>query len=206
MVGAQAEHNDSLHAFHTWRHSSEAQLTGIGGPDFETICHFVPRSKLEKYFKRPRQVENLLDAVLSSHERPAVDPNYVREHYLQSFATLLCIGEGHLINHFQQYNSLRDQKLPFRTRPDDFPFTTPSKFDDFKNAQWQFCVPKLESGMNDRFKTEDILPITRKDKIGEGGSAIIYKIVVAEDYNSLRLHEHAPPVCSVHPRDDGTIS
>ncbi|KAF6234022.1 hypothetical protein HO173_007852 [Letharia columbiana] len=50
--------------------------------------------------------------------------------------------------------------------------------------------------MNDRFKEEDILPITRKEKIGEGGSAIIYKIVVDENYNSLRPRGHVIPVCS----------
>lgn len=47
--------------------------------------------------------------------------------------------------------------------------------------------------MNDRFKEEDILPITRKEKIGEGGSAIIYKIVVDENYNSLRPRGHVIP-------------
>lgn len=50
--------------------------------------------------------------------------------------------------------------------------------------------------MNDRFKEEDILPITRKEKIGEGGSAIIYKIVVDENYNSLRPRGHVIPVYS----------
>lgn len=168
-------------------------MPGIGGPDFETTCRFIPRSNLANYFKRPHQVENLLDAVLKPDERPAVEANYVREHYLQSFATLLCISEGAMIHHFQQYKSLRDQKLPYRTRPDDFPITTPDKFEEFKDAQWQFCASNLEYNMNDRFKEEDILPITRKEKIGEGGSAIIYKIVVDENYNSLRPRGHVIP-------------
>lgn len=193
MVESNAQHNDALQAFHTWRRSPEAQLPGIGGTNFDTTCPFVPRSNLKKYFEKPRQLENLLDAVLESHERPAVEATYVREHYLQSFATLLCIGEGRLIHHFQQYNGLRDQKLPYRTRPDDFPFTTPHKFEDFKKEQWQFCASKLEYGMNDRFKEEDILPIIRKEEIGGGGSAVIYKIVVDENYNSLRPHGHIIP-------------
>ena len=205
MGETYAQHHDALQAFHKWKRSSGAQVPGIGGPDFETTCQFVPRSSLEKYFERPNRLEKLLDAVLDSHERPAVEANYVREHYLQSLATLLCIGEGRMIHHFQQYKSLRDQKLPYRTRPDDFPITTPDKFEEFKKEQWQFCASKLEYGMNDRFKEEDILPITRKDKIGEGGSAIIYKVVVDEDYNSLRPRGHVIPVCSIL-RNDLAVS
>lgn len=206
MVEAPAQHNDTLHAFHTWRRSAEAQLPGIGGPDLESVCLFVPQSNLEDYFDSHHHLENLLDAVLDSRERPDVEPNYVRDHYLQTFATLLCIGEGRLIHHFQQYNSLQDQKLPYRTRPDDFPFTTPDKFEDFKNAQWQFCASKLEYGMKGRFKEEDILPIIRKEKIGEGGSAIIYKIVVDENYNFLYPHGHVIPVRSASLRDNLVVT
>ena len=194
MVLPDAQHKEAVLAFHAWRHSPEAQLPGIGGPDLETTSRFVPRLNLQKYFDESRHLENLLDAVLEDHERPAVDANYVREHYLLSFATLVCINEGRLIHHFQQYETLRDQKLPHRTLPDDFPFTTPHKFEEFKIAQWQFCASNLEYNMNSRFKEEDILPIIIKEKIGEGGSAIIYKIVVEESYNSLRERGHIVPV------------
>lgn len=185
MAGSYPQHDDAVQAFHTWRHSSEAQLPGIGGPNFDTLPSFIPLSNLKAYFERPRQLENLLDAVLDSNQRSAVDVNHVRNNYLQSFATLLCIGEAPMIRHFHQQPSLRDGKLPYHTRPDDFPCTTPDIFQEFKNAQWQFCASKLEYGMDYRFKEEDILPIIRKEKIGEGGSAIIYKIVVDEEYNSL---------------------
>ena len=102
-----------------------------------------------------------------------------------------------MIHHFQQYQSLRDQKLPHRTRPDVFPFTSPDKFEEFKDAQWQFCVPTLEYNMKDRYKEEDILPIITKEKIGEGGSAIVYKVVVDDSYNRLRPREHVIPVRSI---------
>ena len=206
MIDSHAQHDDALQAFHTWRLSTEAQLPGYGGADVAKICQFIPQSNLQRYFERPRQVENLLDAVLNSQQRPEVDANYVRKYYLRSFATLLCIGEGHLIHHFQQHKSLRDQKLPYRAKPEDFPFTTPDKFEEFKDAQWQFCASNLEYGMTDRFKEEDILPIIHKEKIGEGGSAIIYKIVVDETYNSLRPRPHVIPVPSAPPHDNLTIS
>lgn len=178
--------SDACQAFHIWRKSTEAQLPGLGGPACETIRKFIPRSNLEKYFERGHQLKNLLDAVLDSDKRTAVDVAYVRHHYLQTFATLLCIGRGHLIYHFQQHRSLRDQKLPYRTRPDRFPFTTPDMFEAFRSEQWQFCASKLEYAMTDRFNEEDILPIILKEKIGEGGSAIINKIVLEDSYNSLR--------------------
>ena len=196
MVQASAQHNEALQAFHIWKRSTEAQSPGIGGPQSETVRSFIPRPNLEEYFGRPGRIEDLLDAVLDSNERPAVDPDYVREHHLQSFAILLCMGEGSMIHHFTQFNSLQDQKLPHYIRPDDFPTTTPDKFDSFKSTQWQFCPSKLEYGMNGRFKEDEILPITHKEQIGEGGSAIIYKIVVEESYDSLRPNGHVIPVCS----------
>ena len=206
MVEAYAQHDEALQAFHKWKRSSEAQSLGIGGPQCETVHPFIPRSTLEEYFGRPRRLDYLLDAVLGSRQRLSVDPNYVREHYLQSFATLLCIGEGPSIHHFHQYKSLRDEKLPFHTRPDDFPITTPDKFEEFRKAQWQFCASKLEYGMNDRYKEEEILPITHREKIGEGGSAIVYKIVVDETYNALRPSGHPMPVCSAPVRDHVSTS
>ena len=196
MVEASAQHHEALQDFYTWKRSTEAQSLGIGGPQLETECPFIPRSKLEEYFGRHGRVRDLLDVVLDSNHRPAVDPDYVREHYLQSFAILLCIGAGRFINHFRKYHSLRDQKLPYHTKPDNFPFTTPDIFEDFKQKQWQFCASKLEYTMDSCFKEEEILPITHKTPIGEGGSAIIYKIVIEEDYNSLRPSGHVIPVCS----------
>ena len=202
MVESHTQHHDALQDFHAWRRSPEAQLPGIGGPDFETECFFISQSKLEKYFERPRKVENLLDAVLNSEQRPAVDASYVRDYYLRSFATLLCIGEGSMIHHFLKYQSLRDRNLPHRVRPDEFPFTTPGIFNDFKNAQWQFCASNLERGMNEGFKGEEILPIIRRERIGEGGSAIIYKIVIDKDYNSLRPYSPINSVRLVPPHDE----
>lgn len=179
--------SDACQLFHTWRKSTEAQLPGLGGPACETIRKFIPRLNLENYFDRGHQLKKLLHTVLNSEQRTAVDVGYVRRSYLQTFATLLCIGRGDLIYYFQQHQSLRDEKMPYRTStpPDSFPFTTPDIFEPFKSEQWQFCTSKLEYAMTTRFHEEDILPIIRKDRIGEGGSAIIYKIVLDKYYNSL---------------------
>ena len=188
--------NETLEAFRRWRSSSATLLPGTGGPTFEANCQFIPRPKLEEYFKKPNQLENLLTAVLDPKQSHAVDANYVRSYYSLSFAILLCIGEGHMIHHFQQYQSLRDEKLPHNSRPDDFPTMTPDQYEKFADVQRQFCSPNLEYSMNSRYKEKDILPIISKEKIGEGGSAIVYKIVVAEGYNSLRPQSQSKPVRS----------
>lgn len=188
--------NEALQHFHNWRQSPQAQMLGIGGPDLENTRPYIPQSNLEKYFGGDR-LKNLLDAVLSSKDRHTVDEGFIRRNYLQTFATLLCIGHGNLIHLFAQYKTLRDGKLPHRTKPADFPFTTPDAFEVFRKEQSQFCPPKLEYNMNDRSKEDDILPIIRKEKIGQGGSAVVYKIVVDRDYNALLPSGQALPVSKV---------
>lgn len=188
MAQSYAQHSDALQAFHRWRRSPEVQTPGLGGDDLDSTF-FIPQSKLEAYLTSNDRVENLLFAVLNPAERPAVAAGYIREHYLRTFATLLCINEGHWIYTFQQYRSLRDDKLPYDTEPADFPYTVNSDlFKKFKAAQWQFCAMALQYDMKDRFRPEVILPITSKTEIGRGGSATIFQIVVDEAYNFLRPH------------------
>lgn len=96
--------------------------------------------------------------------------------------------------------------MPFRNRPDNFPFTETDIFETFAKAQRQFCAPRLEYEMDEIFNEDDILPIIHKEKIGEGGSAIIYKIQVDENYNSLRSPNHGIEVLSTAPQVDPAIN
>lgn len=183
MLQSSVQNNDSLQAFHKWRKS--AGIPGLGGKDLDETF-FIPQSKLENYLGSPDRVENLLDAVLNPEERPSVAAEYIRDNYLRTFAILLCIGQGQWISHFRQHRSLLDDKLPYDTEPADFPKTfTSDLFTNFKAAQWQFCAMALQYDMKDRFNPEVILPIRSKTEIGSGGSAVIFKIVVDEEYNSL---------------------
>ncbi len=135
MVERSEQSDDAVQAFHRWRVSSYTQVSGTGGPGFETTCRFIPQSKLKEHFDQDRQLENLLDAVLDSTKRHAVSTQYVRENYLKCFATLLCIGEGSMIYQFRQHRPLRDQNLPFRSEPANFPLTVSGKFEAFKKEQ-----------------------------------------------------------------------
>ena len=199
MDVSSRQHGDAVQAFLKWKDSPEAKLSGIGGPLFEAEFTFIPQSNLKKYFEESLRWANLLDDVLDNKQRQAVNANYLRHNYARSFAILLSIGQGSLIHHFQQHDSLRDQKLPHDARPADFPKMSPDRFEEFKNAQWQFCALKLEDGMSSHLKEENIVPIIRRETIGKGGSAIVYKIVVEEEYNLLRLRNVSPSVRSYCP-------
>ncbi|KAL8919647.1 MAG: hypothetical protein Q9208_006679 [Pyrenodesmia sp. 3 TL-2023] len=183
MAQSYAQHSDALQAFHRWRLSAEAQTPGLWGGNLDTTS-FIPQSKLEAYLTSHHCVETLLDVVLDGKERPAVAADYIRRYYLRTFAILLCIDEAHWIYNFQQYRSLRDEKMPYDTRPADFPYTGNSNlFERFQAAQWQFCAMPFQYDMKDRFKRQEILPITSKREIGRGGSATIFQIVSSQQPN-----------------------
>lgn len=178
-------YDEAVQAFHRWLQSPETQTPGLRAKNLD-IVNFVPRSKLEEYFAEDHRMQNLINSLLDDRHRAKVDIRYIRKHYLLSFATLLCIGRGDRICHFQHYRSLRDDKMPHKTQPDGFPILDdPTMFEDFYAKQWQFCAIDLQYDMKDRLGEHDILPITNKRKIGEGGSAIIYKIEVHKSYNFL---------------------
>ena len=186
MSGSQPDHHEVLQAFHRWRFSQQTRQPGIGGHDSDTPYDFIPYAAVEEYLGAPGKVEKLLNALFGSPGDHAISPQYIREHYMRPFAILLSIGQGSMIQHWTRYPSLQDHRLPYLGKPEEFPTSTPDDFFElFKSHQWQFCPAKLAYNMNARLSTEEILPITHKEEIGRGGSAVIYKIVVFDGYNDL---------------------
>ena len=180
MPQIQAEHNSEIQAF--WRWHWTTRRRGIGGPNHATQCDFIPFSAVQEYLGASQRVEELLAALSAKN----VDAQYVRDHYLRSLAILLLIGQGPMIEHFVRYLSLKDNRLPFRTRPEDFPHSSDSEFfDRFHEKQWQFCAVDLKYTMDLQLHKEEILPITQKEEIGRGGNANVFKIVVHSEYNNL---------------------
>ena len=189
MPEIEAERDSEIQAF--WRWYSTTRRRGIGGSNHAALNHFVPLSAVTVYLEASQRVENIL-AALSVRN---VDAQYVREHYFRPLAILLLIGQGHLIEYFVQYRSLMDHRLPFWTRPEDFPHSSdPNLFDHFHTEQWQFCVADLEYNMDVSLHKEEILPITHKEEIGSGGNAKVFKIVVDNEYNKLVPHRWKMPV------------
>lgn len=193
------EQDEEIQAFYHWIASSKTRRSGIGGSSHVTQCDFIPPSAVKEYLGAPRRVEDLLISIFRNEANSIIDAEVIRQHYLRPFAILLLIGKGLMIKHFVQYRSLQDHHLPYRSRTEDFPFSSDSSFfEQFANQQWQFCAADLEYNMNLHLHKEEILPIIHKEKIGQGGNAVIFKIRVHEEYNKLVPEHWKMPVRSSH--------
>ena len=197
MPETQPDQDDEIQAFRRWIASSKTRRPGVGGSSHNTRCDFIPPSAVKEYLGANHRVEGLLTSLFGKEAIRTIDAEVVREHYVRPLAILLLIGEGPMIKHFVQYRSLQDHRLPYRNRPEDFPFSKDqSFFERFHNNQWQFCAADLEYNMNVHLHKEEILPIIHKEEIGCGGNAIIFKIVVDEEYNKLVPQRWKMPVRS----------
>jgi len=186
MAELQPENYAAIQDFLHWKCNSDIHKKGCGGPTNTIGTQYISQAALIKKLTRER-IEALLDELFRDTEMPAPDAEGVMKNYLRPFAILLSAGFGRMISHFVEHLSLRDHLLPFAIESKDFPKSTRRDlYKAFCKEQWQFCPVKLEYNMSYRLESDYILPIVHKEKIGEGGSANLYKIVVEEDYNSLR--------------------
>ena len=148
--------------------------------------YFVPQTRLQSYLS-PKRVERLLDVLFPGQdviERPP--SRQIIDRYLRVFSILLCIGHGAFIKHFIRFESLQDTKLPFGSPPSSFPRSADHNlFEPFQQRQWEFCCPTFIYDMRSHYESERILPITRRENIASGGSAIIYRICIEEEYNDI---------------------
>ena len=156
---------------------------------------FVPYSKLRDYLIADQRTEKLLRAQFPDrghHWCSTLAPT-IQADFLRVFTILICIGKGSYIESFLQHINLRDRKLPFLSAtalsgPANFPEdpNDPHFWNSFFSKQFTFCAHSLTYNENyvqleDRF----VLPITSKEKIDQGGSAILYKIQVHPEYDKL---------------------
>ncbi|KAG8534060.1 uncharacterized protein KY384_000903 [Bacidia gigantensis] len=151
--------------------------------------YFIPYTRLKSYLGSTKKLERLLDALYPGQDASELPPRKnITEQYLRTFSILLCIGMGRFVKHFVQHDSLQDSKLPFTSRPARFPVSSDPNFDIFElfqRRQWEFCAQTLKYDMHNYFDTESVLPIIRRKKIAEGGSARVYKIELEAEYNEL---------------------
>ena len=117
----------------------------------------------------------------------------IQKSYVKVFAILVYKGKGELINQFQEYDNLRDEKLPFTKKPDEFPQSpnNESFFYKFYDGQQMFYAPKFRNSQIDsHYKDKRILPIIYKEKLNSLGNAKarVYKIVFHGSYNKLDLY------------------
>ena len=198
MAELQPENSPTIQDFLHWLCSSDTHRKGCGN----TIgVKYIPQAALVEKLTRER-TEALLNDLFRDVDQPVPDADDVMGNYLRPFAILLAAGFGRMISHFVEHLSLRDQYLPFRVESNDFPKSTRRDlYKAFCEKQWQFCPVKLEYNMKPRLDSSYILPVVHKDKIGDGGSANLYKIVIDEGYNSLKPsklnHEVRETLCQM---------
>lgn len=159
--------------------------------DNDNAGRYLPDAARESFFSDNSRVSRILHALfpeLHNHGPLPVPLKDVQGPYSKSFATLLYIGEGRAISYFVESPFLADDKLPFKSRPDDFP--PAEDFDDdlwtrFYNSQWMFCPPKLRYSRHTIWHSRTILPFKRCEELGRGRSGRTNRIEIDPSYDEL---------------------
>jgi hypothetical protein len=162
-------------------------VLGTLGPVPAVNHPFMPFPRLETYLKEENRTRRLLEALFPNRDLP-VEPEEIWRNCIRVFSILLLIGKGSFIQHFVQHNQLWDGKLPFSSRPRDFPLTTGDDrfFELFFQKQWQFCPYTFRHNeIHAHLDKECILPIVHKRRLGDGGSALTYQIKLHPHYDDL---------------------
>ena len=150
----------------------------------------MPFEQIEEYFNAEEHLVDVLSAVFPREEPLPVDGSIVQDSYLKTFCILLSIGAARYIRHFCEHRSLSDLRLPYHheSKPHEFPISpsTQSLWDDFCEKQWVFCAAEMKYKINDSLEPSRILPIVERQILGQGGSAVISKIVLHKSFNKLR--------------------
>jgi hypothetical protein len=155
-----------------------------GSNSSSSEAKFIQFYALQGYFDANRMGE-----IFKLLSQPNLGNEICRKNYLRVFSILVFIGKAEYITQFIRYPGLDDRHLPFLS-PTHPPHNWPpieEFYPAFYSAQWQFCPQKFarEILWNVYFEEDHILPIVKKIQMGKGRSAVIYKIKVLENYNTL---------------------
>ena len=187
MAGLQRDDDPAIQEFHLWRKRIGQSGIGIAGGD-RVDCTFIPYSSVVTYLNQDDRVESLVRAIFKDADPgKAPDADTIRKSHARVFCILLSISKGRFITHFIEYQ-LVDSRLPHEDQPKTFPVDSgDTKFwDSFYERQWEFSAREFTYGISLHIDAKEcILPIIEMEEIGDGGSAVIYKIKLHEDYDSL---------------------
>lgn len=163
-------------------------------PGSSTTRPFLPQDKIQTYFKYSNYVE--LRAIICALRISNLYPTDIVPRYAAVFCTLLYAGKGQYIKEFIHHASLSDKALPFHLQspPHNLPITPGDDhfLSDFAKQQWRFCAPELvQTGSDENFESERILPIIFKQKLrgGQEGSAKLWLVQIHPSYNGLITSE-----------------
>ena len=184
MVEKQPDDHPHIQGLFSW--AEKARRLGVGDAGLKIDRPFIPDQEVDAYFEDIRKTRKLLTALYPDGNHK-LDPETIRKNYCKVFLILLLTGNGCSISNFVCHHSLRDQHLPFRTRPLHFPHSpNVDFFTSFCHQQWEFCAQIFDYGTDQQFDAKDlILPIISIEKLGGGGSATVHKIGLHPAYNKL---------------------
>jgi hypothetical protein len=142
-----------------------------------------------------------VDVLLWSCKSPGENFSYDSKRILQDdtrclliFSILLELGEGNLIHALLKHD-YTDRKLPLDLAQLERNSTfkqNPGLSKRFNDTQWKYCPVRFEL-TGERDLTQDhIVPIFCKQRINEGGTAVIYEILVQEEFVNEALRAAVP--------------
>jgi hypothetical protein len=156
-----------------------------GSNSSSSEAKFIQFYALQDYFDA-----NRMGKIFKQLSQPNQGNEIRQKNYLRVFSILVFIGKAEYITQFIRYPGLDDRHLPFLSPthpPHNWPPPIEEFYPAFYSAQWQFCPQKFvrENLWNVCFEEDHILPIVEKMQMRKGRSAVIYKIKVLEQYNTL---------------------
>ncbi|KAF2139612.1 uncharacterized protein K452DRAFT_320254 [Aplosporella prunicola CBS 121167] len=145
---------------------------------------FIPLRQVTEYLKDTRRLRDILSELFLGLDLP-VSTETIQKYYPRIFLILVLIERGQYIERFVEHEELRDEKLPFHTKPENFP-EIPDLYQQFYNQQWEFCPYTFVHQANEKIPAHRILPFTQYERCGNGGNASIHRVFLLPDYNKLR--------------------
>lgn len=171
-------------------------ISGTNASSATPNALFIPLPDLKAFLKTHNRTDKLLRALYFEREHHVIVAN-LEESYPRVFTILVLIGKGRYIEHFVQHLNLCDLHLPFLEKPAHFPIdpNDPTFWESFYEKQFAFCAHHFHNNVNyTKLEERCVLPIIKKEVLGQGGSAAIYKIVLHPDYDRLNPSPDVSPV------------
>ncbi|KAH9834315.1 kinase-like protein [Teratosphaeria destructans] len=159
--------------------------SNAGAPE---TYRFLPRGAAEKHLRDNNNLWTRLLLKETFGDQNGPDAKSVAQNYCRILCILTTLSKQRFIASFVNYTSLSDARLPFETRPSNFPDDPDDThfYTKFFERQWHFCSRVLEKHTSSLIPKHEVLPILNLDRRGTGGSATVYRATVHEDHDQLR--------------------
>lgn len=187
-------HHPAVQAFYSWIKEPRIKQPRVAtAQDKDTVGldDFIPAGEVQEYFrKEPPRLTAILAALFGSEDsRWRGRVSEIVTSYSVVFAILVFIGHGEYILNFLPHETLGDDRLPFETRPNKFPWAPSDSvelFDRFQQAQSRFCAVRFNRSTTPEFDDSRPMPYLSKELLDEGGSAKVYKVQIHAAHDMLQ--------------------